>query len=101
MSGTRGPNDQNDRSANFAVERSVNTGTATSATASATQNATVSGRGGPRKGRTMATRNTKSPIAAISERNAIQRAVTSVGVAAVSESDGILNCGAGPGFGPT
>ena len=46
-------------------------------------------------------RKTNSPIAAISERNTIQRAVTSVGVAAVSESDGILNCGAGPGFGPT
>ena len=46
-------------------------------------------------------RSTKIPIAAISERNTTQRAVTSVGVAAVSESDGILNCGAGPWFGPT
>src|SRR5439155_5239781 len=31
----------------------------------------------------------------------IQRATSSVGVAAVSEIDGITNCGAGPGFGPT
>src|SRR5262249_46763857 len=46
-------------------------------------------------------RSTKSPIAAMNEMKAAQRAVTSVGVAAVSESDGILNCGAGPGFGPT
>src|SRR6476660_7138457 len=46
-------------------------------------------------------RRTKSPIAAIIERNATQRAVTSRGVAAVSEIDGITNCGAGPGLGPT
>ena len=44
----------------------------------------------------MTTRKTKSPIAIISERNATQRAVTSPGVAAVSESDGILNLRAGP-----
>src|SRR6185437_6360055 len=69
--------------------------------ASAIQNATVSARGGPRNGRTIAMRSTKIPIAAISEMNTNQRAVTSVGVAAVSDSDGILNCGAGPGFGPT
>src|SRR3954452_10564310 len=48
-----------------------------------------------------AIRRTKSPIAAIIERNASQRAVTSRGVAAVSEIEGITNCGAGPGFGPT
>ena len=29
------------------------------------------------------------------------RATTSVGVAAVSDVDGITNCGDGPGFGPT
>ena len=46
-------------------------------------------------------RSTNIPIAAISERNTIQRAATRVGVAAVSDSDGILNCGASPGFGPT
>src|SRR5437762_12980713 len=101
MSGTRAPSDQNERSSNFAVERSVYTGTATSATTSATQNATLSARGGPRSGRTIVTRNAKSPIAAMSERNESQRAVTSIGVAAVSDSDGILNCGAGPWFGPT
>src|ERR1700687_5065465 len=68
---------------------------------SATQNATASARGGPRKGRTTTTRSAKIPIAAISDRKTIQRAVTSEGVAAVSESEGILNCGAGPGLGPT
>ena len=52
-------------------------------------------------GRAIAMRSTNSPIAASIERNMIQRAVTSDGVAAVSDSDGIVNCGAGPGFGPT
>ena len=52
-------------------------------------------------GRAIAVRRTRSPIAVISARNAIQRAISSVGVAAVSEIDGITNCGAGPGFGPT
>src|SRR6266511_2258890 len=33
-------------------------------------------------------------------RNAIQRATTSFGVAAVSDVEGMTNCGAGPGFGP-
>ena len=46
-------------------------------------------------------RNTKIPIAVITERNAIQRATSSRGVAAVSEIDGMTNCGAGPAFGPT
>ena len=40
-------------------------------------------------------------IATIKPRNDAQRAATSVGVAAVSESEGILNAGAGPWFGPT
>ena len=46
-------------------------------------------------------RSTKRPTAPIAPRNAIQRAVTSRGVAAVSEIDGMTNCGAGPAFGPT
>src|SRR5215831_2588385 len=46
-------------------------------------------------------RSTKMPIAAMIDRNVSQRAITSLGVAAVSEMDGITNCGAGPGFGPT
>ena len=68
-----------------------------------TQNATQSSARGGRatSGRAIAMRSTNSPIAAISERNTSQRAATSVGVAAVSDSDGITNCGAGPGFGPT
>ena len=52
-------------------------------------------------GRATAIRRTKSPIAAIIPRNATQRAATSFGVAAVSDVDGIANCGAGPAFGPT
>ena len=46
-------------------------------------------------------RRTNRPIAAIIDRNAIQRADDQPGVAAVSEIDGMTNCGAGPGFGPT
>ena len=52
-------------------------------------------------GLAIATRSTKSPIAAMTDKKANQRAVTSFGVAAVSEIDGIANCGAGPAFGPT
>src|SRR5262249_7171824 len=46
-------------------------------------------------------RSTNRPIAAMSATNMIVRAATSEGVAAVSEMDGITNCGAGPGFGPS
>src|SRR6478609_4922538 len=41
------------------------------------------------------------PIAASMDANSTARAITSPGVAAVSDVDGIANCGAGPGFGPT
>ena len=40
-------------------------------------------------------------MAASSRVNAAQRTTRSGGVAADSESDGITNCGAGPGDGPT
>src|SRR5512133_3728733 len=81
-------------------------GIASSATTDATPNAIVTDRRrvpGTRATTGLATtiRRTNSPIAAIKERNASQRAVTSRGVAAVSEVDGIANCGAGPAFGPT
>src|SRR4051794_20015506 len=52
-------------------------------------------------GRTIASLNTRSPIALITKRNVSHRATIRRGVAAVSEIDGITNCGAGPGFGPT
>jgi len=52
-------------------------------------------------GRAVAMRSTNSPIAAMTDRNESQRATSSRGVAAVSEIEGITNCGAGPGFGPT
>ena len=45
-------------------------------------------------------RKKKIPIAPMTARNAIQRAITSSGVAAVSDTEGITNWGAGPGFGP-
>ena len=48
-------------------------------------------------GRAIAIRRTKSPTAAITARKTIQRAASSRGVAAVSEIDGMTNCGAGPG----
>ena len=44
---------------------------------------------------------TNRPTAAISDSRTIQRRITSVGVAAVSEIEGMTNCGAGPAFGPT
>src|SRR4051812_50186483 len=49
----------------------------------------------------MTSRNIRRPIATISESSIAQRSTTSVGVAAVSDSEGIGNCGAGPGEGPT
>src|SRR5215475_12865265 len=79
---------------------------ATSATTEATPKAIVTPRSRvpdtrDTMGLAVAIRRTKRPIAAIIERKAIQRAVTSLGDAAVSEVDGIANCGAGPAFGPT
>ena len=52
-------------------------------------------------GRAMIARKTKSPTAAMTDRNTAQRAIRRPGVAAVSLIDGITNWGAGPGFGPT
>ena len=46
-------------------------------------------------------RRMKSPIAAISATKTIERATINRGVAAVSEIEGITNCGCGPGLGPT
>ncbi len=46
-------------------------------------------------------RSANRPIAANNDRKTVQRAIKRRGVAAVSEIDGITNCGAGPGFGPT
>ena len=106
MSGTSAPTDHAERSANCAVAISTYTGVATSAIAIATTNAIVSARSrvpGTRatSGRAITARSTNSPSAAIIDRNMTQRAVSSDGVAAVSDSDGITNCGAGPAFGPT
>src|SRR5258706_14226437 len=100
------PKDQNDRSANCAVAISTYTGVATMATANAAQNAIDTARNRvpatrDTSGRAIAMRSANSPSAASSERNMIHRAVTSAGVAAVSDSVGIVNCGAGPWFGPT
>ncbi len=79
---------------------------ATSATAAATKNAidTLRRRVPSTRetsGRAISIRSANSPIEAITERKTNQRAIRSGGVAAVSEIEGITNCGAGPGFGPT
>src|SRR5207248_5228403 len=52
-------------------------------------------------GRAVAMRSRNGPIAAMKETNTTERAAISRGVAAVSEIEGMRNCGAGPGFGPT
>src|SRR5262249_33519462 len=46
-------------------------------------------------------RNRNNPSAAMTERKTIHRVTRSLGVVAVSLSDGIANCGGGPGLGPT
>src|SRR5213080_3380572 len=53
------------------------------------------------RGRAVIARRTKRPNALIIVRKTIQRRARSAGVAAVSLIEGIANCGAGPGFGPT
>ena len=55
----------------------------------------------PAAGRAMTARSENRPTAIIMLRKTSQRVATSCGVAADSDSDGITNCGAGPGFGPT
>jgi hypothetical protein len=52
-------------------------------------------------GRAVAMRRMKSPIAAMIATKTTARAAMSRGVAAVSEIEGMTNCGCGPGFGPT
>ena len=52
-------------------------------------------------GRAMTARSENRPTAIIMLRKTSQRVTISCGVAADSESDGMTNCGAGPGLGPT
>ena len=52
-------------------------------------------------GRAISIRITNSPIAAITNTNITHRAMSSFALVAVAEMLGTLNCGAGPGFGPT
>ena len=58
---------------------------------------------GTRRGtsRTSRVRRSRSPTAHMAVRNETQRAIRRPGVAALSVSEGITNCGAGPGLGPT
>ena len=100
------PRSNDERSANCAVAITTYTGVATRPTAAATPNAIETARSlVPATRRTtglaITMRRMKRPIAAITEIKTIARAVTRLGVAAVSEVDGTGNCGAGPGFGPT
>ena len=53
-----------------------------------------------RSGRAIAIRSTKRPIAIITLRKSSQRATSSLGVVAVSATDGTGNWGCGPAFGP-
>src|SRR5437870_797423 len=81
-------------------------GVTTSARAAATQNAVeIARRREPLtrliSGRAIAIRSANSPIADITARKVSQRATSRRGVAAVSEIEGMTNCGAGPAFGPT
>src|SRR5205085_11059293 len=106
ISGTTAPTSNVPRSANFAVDIRVYTGIATSATSDVAKNPIDTHRNvvpstRPIIGRAISCRNTYRPTAPITVRKTIQRAITRPGVAAVSEIDGITNCGAGPGFGPT
>jgi hypothetical protein len=106
MSGTSAPMSYHERNANCAVDRSRYTGVTTSAIAALTTNAIETARNRVpltrrTSGRAMPIRSANSPIAAMTERNVSQRATMRRGVAAVSEIDGIANCGAGPGFGPS
>src|SRR3954469_10224553 len=98
------PRSYHDRGPNFGVASTVYTGVATSATSAAARNAIDTARRlapGTRRtiGRAVTILSAKRPIAPITVRNTIHRAISRVGVAAVSEIDGITNCGAGPGFG--
>ena len=52
-------------------------------------------------GRTITARKASSPTDASSATSSAQREVTRLVVAALSPSDGITNCGGGPGLGPT
>ena len=52
-------------------------------------------------GRAISIRSTNRPIALITVRNTAQRASSSGVVVAVCEMCGTVNCGAGPGLGPT
>src|ERR1700690_3493772 len=106
MSGTSAPTDQTDRNANCAVATSTYTGVATRATASEIQNARDTARNRApwtraTAGRAITVRSTKRPMAVMNERKVSQRNVSRPGVVAGSESDGMTNCGGGPGFGPT
>ena len=105
-SGRMFPRSNTPRSANCAVAITTYTGVAINAIAAEIPNATDSGRrrvSDTRRttGRAVAMRRMKRPIAAMTDRKTIARAVTRLGVAAVSEIEGTGNCGAGPGLGPT
>jgi len=93
-----------ERSANCAVAMTTYTGIAINAIAAEIPKAIESARrrvSGRRRttGRAVAMRRTKRPIAAMMDRKTIARAVTRLGVAAVSEIEGTGNCGQVPDWG--
>ena len=102
----RAPRANVERSANCAVAISTYTGIAINPTAAAKPNAIETPRkrvSGTRRttGRAIAMRSRNSPIAPITATKTTERAAIRRGVAAVSEIEGMTNCGAGPGLGPT
>ncbi len=105
-SGTSAPTSNTERSESFAVEISRYTGIAISPTTDAATNATDTFRRlAPRtrrtSGRAISVRSTNSPIALITDTNITHRAISRFALIAVAETLGTLNCGAGPGSGPT
>jgi hypothetical protein len=52
-------------------------------------------------GRATTSRMANRPIESITATNITQRVISSAGVTAVADTRGTLNCGAGPGLGPT
>ncbi len=105
-SGTSALTSNTERSESFATEKSRYTGIAISPITEQITNATDTARRlvpltRLTTGRAISIRSTNSPIATITDRNITQRAISSCGVAAVADTLGTGNCGAGPGFGPT
>src|SRR5581483_9009466 len=107
QSGTSAPKSKNVRfTESITSDSSRYAGSASEATALTAKNAIEIVRSEapgtrPTSGRAIRMRRTKSPIAVITVRNAIQRATSNGVDVAVFAMCGMTNCGGGPGLGPT